>query len=155
VDALIERDRSTHNNGTMDERLYVQQDANWNVTAIINTSGTVLERYVLDPYGKPTILNASWSTLSGSAYSWIYLHQGGRYDTTSLLYNFRMRHYSPTLGRWTTSDPSGFRGGDPNLYRYVRNGPTIGTDPTGLQDNGFWQGRPLLGVTLCYGLLCL
>jgi YD repeat-containing protein len=31
------------------ERFYVQQDANWNVTAIID-KGTVQERYVYDPY---------------------------------------------------------------------------------------------------------
>src|SRR5262245_60103272 len=44
VDALICRDRDTDGNGTMDERLYVQQDANWNVTAVISTSGSVQER---------------------------------------------------------------------------------------------------------------
>src|SRR5262249_6398860 len=61
VDALIERDRSTANNGNMNERLYVQEDANANVTALINTSGSVVERYDYDPYGKPTFLSASWA----------------------------------------------------------------------------------------------
>jgi RHS repeat-associated protein len=132
VDALIERDKSTQNNGTLDERLYVQQDANWNVTALINTSGTVVERYVYDPYGKPTFLNASWGTIGSSAKGWIYLHQGGRYDTTSLLYNFRMRHYSPTLGRWIQVDPIRFLAGDLNLYRSVGNNPVRYVDPVGL-----------------------
>jgi RHS repeat-associated protein len=136
IDALIERDRSTHNNGTLDERLYVQQDANWNVTALLNTSGSVLERYVYDPYGKPTFLNASWGTLSSSAYAWIYLHQGGRYDTTSLLYSFRMRHYSPTLGRWVQVDQLGMRAGDANYYRADTDAPTDSTDPSGLQRRG-------------------
>jgi RHS repeat-associated protein len=115
----------------MNERLYVQQDANWNVTALINTSGSVVERYVYDPYGKPSFLNASWTTLSGSAYAWIYLHQGGRYDTTSLLYNFRMRHYSPSLGRWVQIDPLRHAAGDTNLYRFVRDNPIFYTDPSG------------------------
>jgi RHS repeat-associated protein len=146
IDALIERDRSTQNNGTLDERLYVQQDANWNVTALINTSASVVERYVYDPYGKPTFLNASWSTLTGSAYAWIYLHQGGRYDTTSLLYNFRMRHYSPTLGRWLKVDPIGPAGLDTNLYRFVADRPIDGLDPRGLSEEGTQaQGPPHYG----------
>jgi hypothetical protein len=91
VDALILRDRSTQNNGTLDERLWVQEDSNFNVTAVVNTSGSVVERYVYDPYGKATFLNATWGTLGGSAYGWIYLHQGGRFDTTIGLYYFRNR----------------------------------------------------------------
>jgi hypothetical protein len=46
---MIERDRGS-------ERFYVQQDANWNVTALIDTSGNVQERYIYDPYGTVTIL---------------------------------------------------------------------------------------------------
>ena len=48
VDALVLRDRDT-GGGTLSERLWVQQDANWNVTALVNSSGTVVERYVYDP----------------------------------------------------------------------------------------------------------
>lgn len=32
--------------------------------------------------------------------------------------------------------PLGFQAGDANLYRYVKNGPTNATDPSGLQANG-------------------
>lgn len=41
--------------------------------------------------------------------------------------------YDPTVGRFTTQDPSEFVGGDENLYRYVKNSPTNFTDPTGLE----------------------
>ncbi len=137
VDALIERDRDADANPAngLEERFYVQQDANWNVTEIFSTAGTVFERYIYDPYGQVTFLNASWSTLGSSAYSWIYLHQSGRLDTTSALYIFRHRDYSPALGRWIENDAEGFRAGDDNFYRYVSNGPTISKDPT-----GFCQG---------------
>src|SRR5581483_10345645 len=47
VDALVERDSGG-------QRLYAQQDANWNVTAVLNATGTVQERYAYDAYGKPT-----------------------------------------------------------------------------------------------------
>lgn len=44
----------------------------------------------------------------------------------------RARYYDPANGRWVTQDPMGFSAGDSNLFRYVTNAPTIGTDPTGL-----------------------
>src|SRR5438445_4031402 len=65
-------------------------------------------------------------------FSWVYLHQGGRYDTNSGLYNFRNRDYSPTLGRWMQQDPIGYRTGETNLYRYEHDGPAGLTDPKGL-----------------------
>jgi RHS repeat-associated protein len=113
----------------------VQQDANFNVTAVVKVvSGTttVMERYVYDPYGKVTYLNATWSTLTGSAYSWNYLFQGARLDPTSNLYGLRHRDDSATLGRWTTVDPIGFKAGDVNPYRFVINAPLNATDPSGL-----------------------
>ncbi len=39
VDALVLRDRDTNADGTLDERLWVQQDANWNVTALVDGTG--------------------------------------------------------------------------------------------------------------------
>jgi uncharacterized protein RhaS with RHS repeats len=41
--------------------------------------------------------------------------------------------YDPTVGRWLMEDPLGFDAGDYNLERYVGNGPTDGTDPSGLE----------------------
>ncbi len=35
-------------------------DANFNVTAVVNSSGTVLERYSYTPYGTPTYLDSSF-----------------------------------------------------------------------------------------------
>jgi uncharacterized protein RhaS with RHS repeats len=40
--------------------------------------------------------------------------------------------YDPTVGRLMQEDPIRFKGGDPNLDRYVGNHPTIATDPSGL-----------------------
>jgi RHS repeat-associated protein len=134
VDALIERDRGS-------ERFYVQQDANYNVTAIVDPSGNVQERYIYDPYGQPTILTPTWGSRSGSSFSWVYLHQGGRYDNATGLYNFVNRDYSPALGRWVSMDPLRFGGGGPNFYQYVKNDPQTALDPAGLGDPDFsaWQ----------------
>ena len=57
-------------------------------------------------------------------FSWIYLHQGGRYDTTSGLYNFRNRDYSPTLGRWMEEDPIDYNAGENDLYGYASDNPS-------------------------------
>ncbi len=41
--------------------------------------------------------------------------------------------FDPSIGRWTSEDPSRFAASDPNLYRDVGNNPTTLTDPSGLQ----------------------
>jgi RHS repeat-associated protein len=143
VDALVLRDRDTNDNGLVDERLYVQQDANYNVTALLDTFGNVEERYVYDPYGKATVLDDAWSTLTSSAYDWQYLHQGGRLDEETGLYSFRHREFSPTLGRWLQNDPLSFGGGDTNLYGYIGNGPGNALDPSGLLS--FWDEVGMIG----------
>jgi hypothetical protein len=40
--------------------------------------------------------------------------------------------FSPTLGRFVSTDPTGFQAGDVNLYRFVGNDPPNLTDPSGL-----------------------
>ena len=80
VDALVLRDRDSNGDGTFDERLWVVQDANYNVTAIFDNSGTIIERYAYDPFGQVTILDAGRNTLAASTFGWAYLHQGGRFD---------------------------------------------------------------------------
>jgi RHS repeat-associated protein len=85
-----------------------------------------------------TFLSASWGTLSGSAYAWIYLLQGERFDGISGQYYCDEREDSSTLGHWLTADPSGLNGGDDNLYRFVENTPLIDTDPMGLGDKPPW-----------------
>jgi RHS repeat-associated protein len=126
IDALIERDTPT-------QRMYVLQDANFNVTALVDTSGTVQERYIQDPYGSFTVLAANWTTRGTSNYGWVFYFQGKRYDFATGLFASRERDYSPTLGRWIENDPLGFGGGDTNLYRAEGNNATSNVDPIGLE----------------------
>jgi uncharacterized protein RhaS with RHS repeats len=44
---------------------------------------------------------------------------------------YRARYYSPELQRFLTQDPIGFAGGDPNLYAYALNTPTVLRDALG------------------------
>jgi RHS repeat-associated protein len=125
-------------NGTLDRRLYVQQDANGNVTALVDVTGTVVERYDYDPFGAVTVLNPDFSVHGVSSYGWLYFFQGKRYDGAVGLYDSRERVYSPTLMRPLQMDPLGQAAGV-NLYDWEGNGPTVAVDPTGLQGLGGGQ----------------
>ena len=59
---------------------------------------------------------------------------GREYDAETGCYYYRARYYCPDNGgRFLSEDSIGFRGGDPNLYRYVFNNPTNYIDPYGEQ----------------------
>ena len=149
VDAPILRDRDGDSNATtgdyggdgnsengvtgLEERCYYATDGNGNVTALADASGSVLERYVYDPYGKTTIYDDDWS----DTVSWANSHQneilycGYRFDPETGLYHVRNRMYHPTLGRWLQRDPKGYVDGM-SLYEYVSSRPITLTDPSGL-----------------------
>ncbi|WP_428936901.1 RHS repeat-associated core domain-containing protein [Fontivita pretiosa] len=137
IDEMVERDEHAtivdpgQGTSETDTRLYAQQDANFNVTSVTDTSGAVQERYLYDPYGLASYFNASWSALGGSGVNWVYLHQGGRYDAISGLYHFRNRDYNPTLGRWMQQDPAGYFDGA-NRYQYELGAAVAHLDPLGL-----------------------
>jgi YD repeat-containing protein len=81
VDAMVLRDRDTDDNGSLDERLWVMHDANFNVVALVDGSGTVVERFAYDPFGVATVLDNGYSVkTSGSDYEWVYLHLGLQLD---------------------------------------------------------------------------
>jgi RHS repeat-associated protein len=161
VDAMIARDRNADGNtatgtGGLEQRVYAVQDANWNTTAIITATGvpglvigTIISRFIYSPYGDVQVLTRLWETpTSGStpAAPWSHLFQGLKFtDVTALAY-VRHRDYSASLGRFIERDPIGFDAGDNNWYRFVANGPTGKTDPSGLQSLSFGSG---LEYSLC------
>ena len=59
------------------------------------------------------------------------------------------RWFDPTVGRWLSEDPAGLAAGDANLYRYCGNGPTDGTDPSGLYKR---ESLEFPGIWLVYGI---
>ncbi len=137
VNALVLRDTDTSGTGLTATgssltRYWVVQDANWNVVALVDGSGTVVERYDYTPFGVVTVLNADGSVKTGgTGYNWVYLFQGGRLDPITGDYSFQERKYDPVLGRWTTMDPLGFGGRDQDLYRVENNGPVNRLDLSG------------------------
>jgi RHS repeat-associated protein len=99
IDELVCRDDATP------QRLYACQDANFNLTSITDTSGSVQERYLFDPYGNRTIMNNSWGIISSSSYTWVVGHQGLTHDVETTHTFARYRYLQPGLGRWTARDP--------------------------------------------------
>ena len=134
IDDLVCRDRDTSDppNGTLDESLYCLQDANWNVIAITDSSGTVQERCAYEAYGSPVILDASFGGRGSSNYEWETLYAGYRWDSTVALFNARQRVLLPSLGAWAQRDPIKYFGGSMCLYEYVGASPIMFVDPMGL-----------------------
>ena len=130
IDDLALRDRDTDSDGSLDERLYVLQDANWNMTALADTSGSIQERYVYSAYGTPRVVTSTFTTRSSSSYDMEGLYAGYRYDPESQLSHVRGRILHPELGSWLQRDPVEY-GDGANLYEYVIASPLLLTDPMG------------------------
>jgi RHS repeat-associated protein len=145
LDALICRDRDADANGSLEERLYTAQDANFTVLAALDTSGNAVERFALDAFGLFSVLTPGRTPRTNSSFDWTFLHQGGRYTTDSGFYSYRHRDYSPSLGRWAQRDPVGFLAGDVNVVRTaapewgLRPGPADG--PAGPSPRHAYRGR--------------
>jgi RHS repeat-associated protein len=133
IDDLIVRDRDASASGTLDERLYSLQDANWNVTAIADASGMIQERYNYSAYGMTSFMNAAFSSRPSSSFNWESLFCGYRFSSDTGMFHVRHRVYHFQLGVWLSRDPLGLQSNEFNLYQYVIGSPISHTDPSGQQ----------------------
>ncbi|MCG8649917.1 MAG: RHS repeat-associated core domain-containing protein, partial [Pirellulales bacterium] len=76
----------------------------------------------------------AFGNVEGAAADLLFGYTSRPYDGATELQNNHHRWYDSQSGRWISQDPIGFAAGDANLYRYVGNGPTTKTDPSGLVD---------------------
>ena len=125
VDDLVLRDKGS-------ERLYALQDANFNVVALTNDTGTIKQRFAYQPYGEPEELNPNFTTYTGTDYNWNYRFTGRELDLNTGLQLNRNRYYHQQLGRWVNRDPIDYRGSRWNLYLYAQASPVVQTDSHGL-----------------------
>ena len=86
---------------------------------------TIVDHLKYDSFGNIT-------AQSNSAFQPLVDYTGQLWDSGAGLYYDHARWYDPKTGRFISQDPTSFAAGDVNLYRYVGNGPTNATDPTGL-----------------------
>ncbi len=126
-------------------RLYAQHDANYNITALVNPAGAVVERFVQDPYGNPTVLDASSATTT-DLYHVPYAFQGGRVDAVTGTIYFGGtglgRNYRPSTGTWDEADRGDYIDGL-DRYQGFESNPVNRVDPTGYSPIIVGQpGRP-------------
>ncbi|MBS3764274.1 MAG: hypothetical protein KGZ25_13335, partial [Planctomycetes bacterium] len=117
---------------TEEGTFYYHTNNLYNVRAMTDDSGEVVERYRYSAYGEPTILDNQGNERSASAVGNAYMFQGRRYDPESRLYYYRHRHYWPELGRFLQRDPISV-GQIFAWYSGLANQPMKYMDPTGLQ----------------------
>jgi RHS repeat-associated protein len=136
VDDVVLRDAEVNGGGNLgitgsglDQRLYYQQDREFNVTALVDQGGNVVERYAYDPYGSVSALKPDW-TLQPDGAS-VYGNQigftGRCLDSTGMYY-FRFRYMDPVLGTFISRDPLGPSGG---ITEYIAEFPPGALDPNG------------------------
>jgi RHS repeat-associated protein len=126
-----------------EERLYSLADPNWNVNAVCDSTGSVVERMKYDAFGKITWLNTNFSTKNNSDYNWNRTFTGQILDAETYLLYCRYRYYNVDLGCWITRDPIEYRASDYNMYRYLNNKAILLTDPLGLRFTNNTTGCPL------------
>jgi RHS repeat-associated protein len=139
VDTLVERDDqpvTTDGTTSLTRRLYAEQDADENVTSLTDSTGTVVERYVYNPYGTVTVESADGTvrgdgTAASSSYGWVILNQGLRYDVATGTDDDRNRVYFVSLGRFGQEDPADYING-PSRYQFELSNPNSSLDPSGL-----------------------
>ena len=90
----------------------------------------------------------AWGNIASEANANVrgnYAYTGGTIDTATGLLHLGGRDLSLVTHIWIEPDPIGFGGGQSNLVQYVGNGPTNGTDASGLYeapnfyDKRYWK----------------
>ena len=139
VDEILSIDRVSWRNATpTTTSFWTLGDHQDSVRDIVSgtgaTLGQVVEHRQYDSFGK--IVRRTTGPQAGAAATpgvGVEFGYAGRplEERTGLSDN-RARWYEPATGRFLNEDPSGFKGGDANLFRYVGNDPLDKVDPSGL-----------------------
>lgn len=133
--------------GLVSERLFSPAKSLWyafgpqgETRQLTDASGAVVDTYTYNAYG------AALSATDNNVNPYRYGGKWGYYfESTSSLMLCTYRWYSPSLTRWLSFDPIGFRGGD-NLFQYVISAPTLMADHRGLFPNDIDE---IIDLSLC------
>ncbi len=116
---LVIDERFVRSNAT--ETRYLTADALNSTVALADGAGNIQTTYTYEAFGATTVSGAATN-----AYRYT-----GREDDGTGLYYYRARYYHPSLQRFISEDPTGFKDGV-NLYAYVHGNPVSYLDPLGL-----------------------
>ncbi|MBI1321301.1 MAG: hypothetical protein GC168_20440, partial [Candidatus Hydrogenedens sp.] len=123
VDDIVaaRRDLDDNNSFAASESFYYLTDQQFSTVALLNASGALAERYDYDPFGTPSIYDASGSAIGATAVGNNHLYTGREYLPTLGLYDYRQRYYDPAAGRFLATDPVHDPNNLGNPYTYVAN----------------------------------
>jgi RHS repeat-associated protein len=127
---------------TTSNTYYAVKDHLNSVYALVDESGSVVEKYEYDAWGRITVFNAAGDELTESAVGNRYTFQGREIDWVTGLIYFRARWYDPVSARFISNDPLGISGGL-NQYVAFDNSPMNFTDSTGLCPEDPWYKKPM------------
>lgn len=119
---------------------FYHQDWLSNVVMLTNNSGSKVQTYRYDVWGKVSGFDGAGLPILTSAILSSFLFTGHEFDLETGLYHCRARAYSGDLGRFMQFDPIDFTGNDYNLVRYVANDPINFIDSLGLDMSGVTCG---------------
>ena len=110
------------------QQAFYDFDALGSTAGLSAPDGTYLNRYAYLPFGEHVTIDEA------VANPFMYVGQEGVMHEGPGLDFMRARFYSPSDGRFVSSDPLGLAAGRANLYAYADQNPVNVTDPSGLQD---------------------
>ncbi len=125
-----------------DKQYFYRKDAQGNIIAILDNTGSVVVRYIYDAWGNHAIVDSNGEDVTegrkgieGIGILNPFRYRGYYYDTETGLYYLQTRYYDPETGRFVSQDSLEYA--DPetinglNLYAYCLNNPVVAIDPTG------------------------
>ena len=118
-----------YKHGSAAELYYYLVNAQGDVAAILDSSGTMVASYNYDAWGSCTVYNSSDAAI-GDLNPLRY--RGYYYDAETGFYYLQSRYYDPAICRFINADglfTDGFVGS--NLFAYCVNDPVNTVDPTG------------------------
>jgi RHS repeat-associated protein len=105
-----------------EQKYYYHANANYNIAAMTNQAGTVVEQYRYSAYGLPVIIQTA---NIGNPFHFT----GKRYDAELAWYDYNFRPFEPEQGRFPVREDE-YRN-TVNSYQYCNAAPLHKTDPTG------------------------
>ncbi|MFC5702318.1 RHS repeat-associated core domain-containing protein [Cohnella faecalis] len=127
------------------DKFFYLYNGHADVTALINTVGTIVGTYEYDAFGN--ITNKTGTSNNSIRYA------GYQYDEENKLYYLNARYYDPKIARFLSEDTYRGQADDPlslNLYSYVHNEPMMYVDPTGNTDVSLREIAGATGSTIVY-----
>ena len=124
----------TERSNNANDEFYLHKDHQGSTTSITNASGSLVQQFIYDPWGKQYNVhsNSIFSAYSSPGISRGYTDHKMINDMDIIHMNGRT--YDPTLGRFLQADPfvqAPSNSQSYNRYAYVLNNPLSYTDPSG------------------------